>query len=213
MQTRQQAKAQADAERAAAAIAAVVPLAQAPARSPSPFSSTLSSLTPTPSGSFVAHVQASDPQLSPVPTSNNNDAHESTRPAAVIARAFGLPHFPAPNELTTPQHSINPYYPPEVFETPRAPPRRHVPTERELRTAEWARDVEVANGMQLTRTGTLLVSSGTEVEGEEGEEIGKGTGLGSAFHSPVQRRDTSRALRRVQPVKTRVINPETGEFL
>ncbi|KAJ7048513.1 hypothetical protein C8F01DRAFT_1094798 [Mycena amicta] len=213
MQTRRQARqAQLEADQAAATAAqAATSLPPTPplTRDASPFSSTLSSLTP--SSSFVSDAGPSQPQPNPnhLSTVNEEPDDVNERPAAIIARAFGVPHFPARGNhraLTTPVHSL--YYPPEVFETP----RKHAkPTDKELRTAEWARDVELAadERMRLTRTGTLLVPNPEPLQPGQG----LGIGLGSAFVSPgAQNRSTavpSRALKRVQAPKTRMVNPET----
>ncbi|KAF7323922.1 hypothetical protein MKEN_00613700 [Mycena kentingensis (nom. inval.)] len=223
MQTRRQARQQAEAEQAAAALlaATTVPAStNANAREPSPFSSTLSTLTP--SSTFVS-VSLADrerdreapPLLPEQSQSQSGGAAAAERPAALIARAFGVPHLPTPSNAlawTTPSNTV--YYPPEVFETPQkgkaaapAPTgHRHTPpTESEIRTAEWARDVELAKDgrMRLSSTGTLLVP-GPDVDDVEPLEPGKGLGigLGSAFTSPQQVRATaqsSRALRRATP--------------
>ncbi|KAJ7057890.1 hypothetical protein C8F01DRAFT_1256498 [Mycena amicta] len=203
MQTRRQARQaqlQAEAEAAqlqvqaadASAISHLAPTSSF-TREPSPFSSTLSTLTPSTS-SFSFDAGPSQPRELP----------------AIIAHGhtFGVPYFPAQGDhraLTTPSNTL--YYPPEVFKTPQQ--QMHAtPTEAELRTAEWARDLELAKDerLRLTRTGTLLVPDSEAEPLEPGQ--GLGIGLGSAFVSPAsQIRSTatpSRALRRVQIPKTRV---------
>lgn len=211
-----QTRAQAQSALLAAAAQAVVQPAAPPAPLPNATNnlqrasssgtwSSLSTLTPTSSfvseaGTVVTHRNGSNlPSISETEAEDdfNNDA---ATPGANFA-AFGVPRFgnPGGRSLRTPVHSQSDRYPPEVFETPKKNARfPNKPTEYEQRVARWARDSELATraGMaQLTRNGTLVV-----VRDDSPESDHRGEGLASGFTLGIT------------PTKTRIIDPDTGEF-
>ncbi|KAJ7487809.1 hypothetical protein FB451DRAFT_727643 [Mycena latifolia] len=234
MQTRNQAKAAAAAVVAVTQPVAIVQPAPPPATNATNNATGNSSLrrqdslgslssmsTLTPTSSFVSDTgtDTTQPNGLNLPTISEGDEDGDTNEDDIqtfLGTGLRLPPHVARGgrAMLTPIHSQSERYPAEVFETPRKHGGKfpNKPTEQEERAARWVRDSELAasRGMaRLTRNGTLLVPQPDDsFPGPSGH---RGVGnLGSAFTSP----SSSRVWKNgIPPTKTRVVNPETGEFV
>ncbi|KAJ7432886.1 hypothetical protein B0H11DRAFT_2259965 [Mycena galericulata] len=218
--TRRQARLAAELAAAAQAVAVVEPAAPP---SPSAAAATSNSLhTGSTFGSFssLSTLTPTSSFVSEAGTVVQNGVVQNGGGLASIAETdvedefddedFATRHGDRP--LITPAHSQSNRFPAEVFETPKKN-LRLPPTRRDLLAARWMRDSELvaSKGMaQLTRTGTLLVPQDSSPESIPRA----GSDLGSPFTSPSSSvaapntRDT-----RIPREETRVINPDTGEFV